>query len=228
MEENNKNKFLNAVRTVGIIKPWFNPNTREFEPPRLEVFGTGFWFTEGVFVTCEHVVRDVMNKPIENVGLLVIGGNKKPYRKASIVIYDALHDLVVLQVKPNDDNDAQILNSEIKDGLTICKTELEVGDEICYAGFPLGSLLLNEVHSPSYAEGVIGSEIIDDKPGPKTIQISGPVIGGYSGAPIVTKSDMTKVVGLVSHSPTKEAGQASIFRAIHWKHIKELIELMSS
>ncbi len=216
------------MRTVGIIKPRFNTIAKGFDPPQLEVFGTGFWLTSGSFVTCAHVVESIANLPIEIVGMLVVGGNEKVYRKATISIIDSLHDLAVLTVEPNSEEDRKSIEGEIGNGLSLYNQSLSVGQKIAYAGFPLGSQLLNEKHSPSYAEWVIGSEVIDSRAGSKTIQISGPVIGGYSGAPIVLRSDYKKVIGIVSRSPSEEAGQASIFQGIHWKHIRELDELTQS
>lgn len=227
--ENQSNKdLLSAVRTVGIIKPKFNPQIKGFDQAKLEVKGTGFWLSSGIFITCAHVVGGILNQPIEVVGMLVVGGNEKPYRKAVINNIDYMHDLAILHVEANNEADNQLLENEIKDGLEVYDEILNVGDKISYAGFPLGTQLLNEKHSPTYAEGVIGSEVIDTRAGFKTIQVSGPVIGGYSGGPIVLQTDFKKVVSIVSNSPSTEAGQASIFRGVHWKHIKKLNELMQS
>ncbi len=172
---NDNKNLLSAVRTVGIVKPNFNPQTKGFDQASLRVYGTGFWF--------------------------------------------------VLIVEANNEQDTAILQQEINEGLDIYDNTLKVGDPIAYAGFPLGGQLLNEKHSPSYAEGVIGSEVLDINSRPKIIQISGPIIGGCSGSPIVLKNDYKKVIGIASNSPSVEAGKASIFRGIHWKHIKALEQL---
>lgn len=87
--------------------------------------------------------------------------------------------------------------------------------------------MLNTKHSPTYSEGVVGSEILEDT-FPKMIQISGSVAGGYSGCPIILKSDPNKVIAVLANSPSKAAGNASIFRGIHWKHLKGLFELTKS
>ena len=226
--ENSNSLFLSAVRTVGILKPKFNPLVKGFDSPKLEVNGTGFWLSSGAFMTCAHVIDRILNQPIEIVGMLVVGGNEKPYRKATISMIDYSHDIAILNVESNNDADAVSLQLEIKEGLEIYNQKLNVGDKIAYAGFPLGTQLLNEKHSPSYAEGVIGSEVIEEKNGPKIIQISGSVIGGYSGGPIVLKKDYKKVVSIISNSPSVEAGQASIFRGVHWKHINAFNDLFKS
>ncbi|QQS15877.1 MAG: trypsin-like peptidase domain-containing protein [Candidatus Moraniibacteriota bacterium] len=221
-------KLLSAVRTVGILKPKFNPVAKGFDSPRLEVNGTGFWIDNGSFITCAHVVENLLNQPIEITGILVVGGNLKPYRKATVSVLDYKHDLAILNIEPNDDDDVKLLEHEVLEGLEICSEHLDVGEKIAYAGFPFGTQLLNEKHSPSYAEGVIGNDVNDEGAGFKTIQISGPIVGGYSGAPIVMRKNFQKVVGVVSHSPSLEVGPASIFRSIHWKHINELTELDKS
>jgi len=87
--------------------------------------------------------------------------------------------------------------------------------------------LLNTKHTPTYAEGLVGTEILEDTL-PKTIQISGAVAGGYSGAPIVLKNDLTKMIAVLANSISDQAGNANIFRGIHWKHVKELFELIKS
>lgn len=221
--------LLNAVRTIGIIKPDFNPTSKQFDSPHLEIFGTGFWLNNGQFITCAHVVQNIINQHISVVGMLVVGGNTKPYRKAVINMLDFEHDLAVLTIESNNQEDLALIKNEMaENGLEIFDGSLNVGDEIAYAGFPGGMSLLNEKHSPTYAEGVIGNEVIDQKNGAKTIQISGFVIGGYSGAPIVIRDDYKKVVGIVSHSPSAEIGQAGIFKGVHWKHLKALSDLSLS
>lgn len=220
--------LLSAVRTIGIFKPKYNLATKSFDAPELEVNGTGFWLSNGSFITCAHIVESLLNQPIEITGILVVGGNLKPYRKATVGILDYQHDLAILNIEPNNAEDVEVLKIEASEGLELCEEHLNVGDKIAYAGFPLGIQLLNEKHSPTYAEGVVGNDVNDDKEGMKTIQISGPVIGGYSGAPIVLRKNYKKVVGVVSHSPSLEAGQASIFRSVHWKHVKALSDLSNS
>lgn len=220
--------LIPAIRTVGILKPVFNPTAKGFESPQLEVKGTGFWLASGVFLTCAHVIEKLINQPIELAGMLVVGGNRKPYRKATYNILDFKHDIAMLEVEPNNESDAVALREEIANGLEIFEGSIDVGEKIAYAGFPLGTRLLNDGHSPSYAEGVIGNEVLNDREGLKTVQISGPVIGGYSGAPIVLQKDNKKIIAIVANSPSIEAGQANIFHGIHWKHIKKFAELTNS
>ena len=217
-------KVCKAVRTVGVIKPEFDLRSQNFTPPKLKVFGTGFWLKDSkIFVTCAHVVQPLLGTPIEIGGILVVGGNSSPYMKAFINTIDFVHDLAVL----NLGNDINFIDEQSKTGLELVTKNYEIGTEIAYSGFPLGNQLLNQNHSPSYAEGVIGSEIIENE-GRKQIQISGPIVGGYSGSPIVLKENTEKVLGVISNSPSKEAGDANIFMGVHWKHIKSLTELAKS
>jgi S1-C subfamily serine protease len=214
----------NAVRTVGIIKPQFNPQTNDFLPPKLTIKGTGFWLKEKkAFITCAHVVENIIGSPIEVAGMLVVGGNGVDYKKATISIIDYIHDLAVLNIEA----DENYLIQQIQSGLDICEQTINVGEEVAYAGFPFGNALLNTKHTPTYAEGLVGTEILEDTL-PKTIQISGAVAGGYSGAPIVLKNDLTKMIAVLANSISDQAGNANIFRGIHWKHVKELFELIKS
>jgi S1-C subfamily serine protease len=194
-----------------------------FKPPEIIVYGTGFWIKDKkVFVTCAHVVQHILGAPIELAGMLVVGGNGVDYKKATITSIDFIHDIAVLNIEADEN---YILNQSLN-GLEISNEEIEVGEAVAYAGFPLGNQLLNQKHSPTYAEGVIGQEILGTN-GPKWIQISGPVVGGYSGGPIILK-ESKKVIGMVSNSPSKEAGDASIFRSVHWRHLKSISDLVES
>lgn len=213
-----------AVRAVGVIKPQFDPGKRGFLPPQLRVNGTGFWLkNQESFITCAHVVQDILGAAIEVAGMLVVGGNGFEYRKATISIIDFIHDLAVLHVEA----DKGYLDAQIATALELIDRKVNIAEQVAYAGFPLGNELLNSKHSPTYSEGVVSSEILEDT-FPKTIQISGSIAGGYSGAPIVLKSEPNKIIAVLANSPSKAAGSASIFRGIHWKHLKELFELMNS
>lgn len=215
---------IEAVRAVGVIRPKFNPQERGFDTPKLEVLGTGFWLKEKrSFITCAHVVRKVLDGPIEVTGMLVVGGNNSEYRKAIISMLDFTHDLAVLEVEADD----KYLTNQIRTGLDIIERNVDVAERVSYAGFPFGNELLNSKHTPTYAEGVIGTDVLEDT-NPKFIQISGSVAGGYSGAPIVLQNDPKKVIAVLANSPSKKAGDASIFRGIHWKHVKELFDLIQS
>lgn len=213
-----------AVRTVGVIKPKFNPQNNNFLPPQLEIKGTGFWLKDkNAFITCAHVLQGVSETPIEIAGMLVVGGNGVEYKKATISIIDIIHDLAILKI----DADDNYLQQQISSGLDIHQQDINVGEQVAYAGFPFGNQLLNARHTPTYTEGLVGTEILEDTL-PKTIQISGAVAGGYSGAPIVLKGDTTKVIAVLANSISNQAGGANIFRGIHWKHLKELFELIKS
>ena len=223
---NNIPLICNAVRTVGIVKPTFDPVKKGFKPPSLQVFGTGFWMKGSkTFITCAHVVDDLLGAPIELAGMLVVGGNGIDYKKATIYAIDYFHDLAILNIEA----DKNCIEQQSQMGLEIVNRDLSVGETIAYAGFPLGNQLLNSKHSPTYVEGVIGSEVIENMNGDKKqIQISGSIVGGFSGAPLVLKNDRHKLIGVVSNSPSKEAGDASIFMGIHWRHIKAFVDLATS
>ena len=212
-----------SARTVGFLKPTFDPGQKGFKQPEITVSGTGFWIKDKkVFITCAHVVQHILGAPIELAGMLVVGGNGVEYKKATITAIDFVHDIAVLNIEA----DENYILEQSAQGLEINEEEIEVGEEVAYAGFPLGNQLLNQKHSPTYAEGVIGQEIISIA-GPKWIQISGPVVGGYSGGPIILKEN-EKVIGMVSNSPSKEAGDAGIFKSVHWKHLKSITDLIES
>ncbi len=212
------NKLLNSVRSIGIIKPAFDFNTQNFLPAQLSILGTGFWVGEGVFVTCAHVVQNLLSGPIELVGALVVGGNRQPYLKASVSILDLEHDLAVLQVADKDFH-----NTQKEFCLNVSNKKEEIGVEIRFAGYPLGNHLLNEQHTPIFSKGVIahaGSSVNKLR---KEIKISGSVEGGFSGSPVVDAENF--VIGVVSNHPQQTK---NIFNIISWEHVEKIIALEKS
>lgn len=215
-----------AVRAVGTFRPKFNPDGggRVFAD-ELGVIGTAFWIKNyKVLITCAHVVQDLL-RPLEVAGLLVVG-NAGNYRRATISVIDLQHDLAVLTLV--DNNSRPITNHELdkeaNQGLEVVENYLPVSTEVAYAGFPLGNQLLNQLHSPTYSEGVVGIERCDGSLR-REIQISGPVIGGFSGSPVVLKEDTTKIIGVVSNGPMSNNQGGNIFKAVSFEHVKAIAEL---
>lgn len=224
--------ILKAVRAVGIIKPKFDPQQQGFIPPQLEIKGTAFLLKDfNIIVTCAHVIQPLINLPVELGGSLVIG-KEANYQPISVDSIDFVHDLAVLRFIKNpqmpQDMFNQMIEKEFDNGLLLSEKEPEVSHGVMYAGYPLGNILLNAKHDPSYSEGVVSVCDRENEFGRKEFQISGSIVGGYSGSPITFKSDSQKIVGVVSNSPSKEAGDAGIFMAISYKHIKALAELANS
>lgn len=229
MKKNNAEIVNRSVRAVGTMRPKFNPQNGKLFSEELKVIGTAFWLKDyKSLVTCAHVVDGLMSAPIELAGLLVVG-NAGNYKRAIVEIVDEQHDLAILKLL---DNNSQLLNGteldkEANDGLEIVASYPTVSTQVAYAGFPLGDQLLDKVHSPTYVEGVIGVSKRDEGRR-KHIQVSGPVVGGLSGAPIVLKEKQSQLVGVLSTSPSPEAGIANIFMGISWEHVKALAELANS
>lgn len=214
-------KLFKAVRCVGGIKPEFDSQANNFKPPQLTIKGTGFWVKNfNVFVTCAHVVEKFLQRSLEEVGMLTVGGNGAPYRRAAVATIDYVHDLAILEV--HDSIDAIRSQSDV--GLDISEENPNVATPVAYAGYPFGNQLLDKDHSPTYAEGVVGKPIVKVS-GPKTIQISGPSVGGYSGSPVITKSSTPVVIGVLSNGPSDRGNTGNVFNAIHWTHVKDLAAL---
>ncbi len=217
-------QVYNSVRAVGTFRPKFGPQDGRIFSDELNVFGTAFWLKDyKVLITCAHVVQGLLGAPLEITGLLVVG-NSGNYRRAVIDIIDLAHDLAVLRLLGN--NDVPIsgaeLEAEASTGLVLVENYPAVSTEVAYAGFPLGNQLLNQIHSPTYSEGVVGIEKRTNGPR-KEIQISGPVVGGFSGSPVVLKSDKSKIVGVVSNGPSLAGTSSSnIFMSISWEHVKTI------
>lgn len=212
-----------SVRPVGVLRPClkFGEDGRVFADS-LDVMGTAFSCRgHDVLVTCAHVVEQYTNVPAEVGGLLVVGHEGR-YARATVDIIDHSHDLAILRPES-----AEGLNAASGQGLEIATSYPEVGSKVAYAGFPLGTQLLTSNHEPTYAEGVVGASR-RDRGRSKVVQITGAVVGGFSGSPITSPDLCGHVIGVLSHSPSKEAGQASIFMAISWEHVAALLKLASS
>jgi hypothetical protein len=215
-------KVYGAVRAIAIVKPTYNPTNGQFDN-NLQVVGTAFWLKDyKILVTCEHVVRGLLSGPLEQTGLLVVG-NMGKYSRAKIASIDLAHDLAILKIV---DTPQDFIDQEAATGLGITDFYPQISEAVAYAGFPLGSQLINSVHSPTYAEGVVGVQL-RESPLRKEIQITGAVAGGYSGAPVVLKNS-DKVVGVLSNGPSPADGQGNIFMAVSWQHVKAIAELATS
>jgi len=229
--KNVKLPVCDAVRAIGLIKPKFDQSRQGFLPPQLEVIGTAFLLRDyKVLVTCEHVVRNFINLPIEISGMLVMG-RLGQYSPVSIDCVDFAHDLAILRFIKNQNTTDEVfkvfLENEFSSGLEIVDKYSGASTKVAYAGYPLGTQLLNQKHDPTYSSGVVGIELCEGL-FRKEVRITGPVIGGFSGSPIVLEDAPQKVLGVVSNSPTKEAGNVNIFMGVSWEHIKAIAELANS
>ncbi len=202
------------VVSVGTFKPKFNPQNGKVFSDELNIFGTAFWVGKpSVLVTCAHVVDDILKSPIELAGLLIIGYKGKYYR-TTVGLIDHQHDLAVLHVA--DPIERQDL------GLELAESYPKTGNGVSWAGYPLGNFSLNLTHEPSYNEGVVGIPKREEALR-KNVQISGTVVGGYSGSPVVEK-ESGKLIGVVSNGPQN----AGIFMAISWEHVTAVVSLVKS
>lgn len=222
--QNRQNPLVySAVRAVGILRPKFQPSQGKVFIEGLDVIATAFWLKDyKVLITCAHVVQNLLGAPIEVTGLLVVG-NMGKYSRAVVGTIDTEHDLAILRLA---DVQNDIIEQESSSGLEIVNQYPNVGQAVGYAGFPLGSQLLNSTHAPTYAEGVVGAQLRNHGIR-KDVQITGAVAGGFSGSPVVLKDTKT-LIGVLSNSPSQQAGNASIFMAVAWEHVKALAELSKS
>ena len=212
-----------AVRAVGVVKPTYLPGNKSFGND-LKVIGTAFWLKDyKILVTCNHVVQGLLSGPLEQTGLLVVG-NLGKYSRAVLSSIDFDHDLAILRIA---EEEQKFIDTEAESGLEIINNYPQVGKAVEYAGFPMGSQLLNSIHSPTYAEGVVAVQLREGAVR-KEIQITGAVAGGYSGAPIVLKEDGSKLIGVLSSGPSVPGAQGNIFMTISWEHVKVLAELAVS
>jgi hypothetical protein len=226
----NEPQVYKSVRAVGTFRPKFGPSlTGQVFSDELNVIGTAFWLKEHkVLITCAHVIQNLLGAPLELAGLLVVG-NAGNYRRAVIEIMDLAHDLAVLKLlgTNNQPISGAELDQEAADGLVLVDSYPPIAAAVSYVGFPFGNQLLNQVHSPTYAEGVIGIQKRDTGMR-REIQISGGVVGGFSGAPVVLKDSPDHVVGVLSNGPSPNEQAGTIFLAISWEHVVAIAKLARS
>lgn len=227
--QNQEPVVYKAVRAVGKLRPKFNANSGRLFSEDLSVTGTAFWLKDyKVLITCAHVISDLISVPVELAGLLVVG-NAGNYKRAIIDLVDWQHDLAALTLFGENGLPlgGEELEKEASTGLEIVSTYPSVSTKVAYCGFPFGNQFIDKLHSPTYVEGVVGiSRRQDGKR--KNIQISGSVVGGLSGAPIVLRDQSSVLIGILSNSPSQSAASANIFMGTSWEHIKSLAELVSS
>ena len=217
-----KTYVYGSVRCVGALKPVFDAKLNGFLPPELTVAGTGFWIKDlGCFVTCAHVVDQYLGKSVDESGMLVVGGNGQTYQRATIEVVDYQHDLALLNIKFTNRDD---FRKELNTGLSFANEDPMIGQGIAYAGFPFGNELLDANQTPTYSEGVVGKEILHSARRTE-IQFTGPVVGGYSGSPVVLRGVPNKLVGVLSNGPMDHGNTGNIFRGIHWKHVHALCQV---
>ena len=218
MEENTKNTLLKSVRAIGSVKPSFDHHTQSFFPPQLTVLGTGFWVKNNVFITCAHVVQKFAEQHIDIAGALFFGGNEDIYRKASISILDYEHDLAVLCV---EEKNFKLENERIS--LNITNKKEKIGEDVFFAGYPLGDRLLNDKHTTIFSKGCVAHASSDLNIIRKHIKISGSIEPGFSGSPVVNKEG--EVFGVVANHPLETK---NIFNIISWEHVQKIIDLEQS
>lgn len=215
---------FSSARPIGIIKPEFIHQQGRVFADKLNILGTGFWIKDtDLIVTCAHVVEGVVKAPVPIAGLLVIGMSQGGFQKTIVRVLDWAHNLAVLRL----DGPAQMIAIEAANGLEIASAYPNVGDAIEYAGFPLGEELLTGNFEATFADGVVGNPMrqVNEM---KTIQLTGPVVGGFSGSPVAKRDAPNKIIGMVSHSTSERAGAAGIHRIVAWEHIDALVKLAST
>ena len=231
----NRPEYVDGVRWIGVDIAEFNHegDVNEMFSIQTHIMGTGFYLKNKPFiVTCyhviakcldpvniksphsEHAIKEEGQRFIQN--LLV--GSEKGRDKALIVAIDSKHDLALLEV--------QIPENQRKEesicGFELAKDYPKIGERVGYCGYPMADLLCRESIQPTYAEGAAGSFVQKTKTINK-IQISGPIIGGFSGSPIFSRYKQKIVYGVAYDSAADNAtGRSEIFFGVGYEHVANL------
>ena len=166
--------------------------------------GTAWAVTDnGIFVTSDHVVEYASK---------ILIGFKKDAREARVIERDKELDLVVLQI---------INNQTEYTPLPICFDQLKNGATISVMGYPLASMLGDDVR---ITEGIISSQtgLARDI---HSYQISAAVQPGNSGGPVIDDSGC--VIGVVASRLTNEIAGTQVDAinfAVKSHYLKPLLE----
>jgi serine protease Do len=157
-------------------------------PNELLSSGTGFFVSQDLIVTCNHVIQGAKRSEI------VLAAGKEAY-SVEVLARDEANDLAVLRVLPKDRG--AIPN--VTPIAVVDSGDVRLGEQVYTLGFPLGSIL---GESPKVTEGTI-SALVGLQDDPRTLQISVPVQPGNSGGPLIDARG--RVVGIVVASLSAKA-----------------------
>jgi S1-C subfamily serine protease len=231
----NRPEYVDGVRWIGMEFADFNHegDLNEMFSIRTHIMGTGFYLKNKPFVvTCFHVIEDCIDpvniqsphsehsirsgrdRYIKNL----IVGDENGHEKAVIVAIDPKHDLALLELKISEEHRKE----ESRCGFELAKEYPKIGERVGYCGYPISDKLCVESIQPTYAEGAAGSFVQKTKTMNK-IQISGPIIGGFSGSPIFSRYKQKIVYGIAYTSAADDAsGRSEIFFGAGYEHIANL------
>lgn len=170
--------------------------------------GTGFALKENYIVTNYHV--------IENAKTIKIKGINSDFTteySASIIAKDQYNDIAILQI--NDTNFIKFKNIPY----TIKSSTIDVGSSVWTIGYPLQSIMGNEI---KFTDGKISSKsgIQGDL---SVYQISIPIQHGNSGSPIL--DDNGHIIGIASSGLNREIfNSENVNYAIKSSYLINLIE----
>lgn len=230
-------EYVDGVRWIGVDYAEFNHegDVNEMFSVNTHVMGTGFYLKNKPFiVTCYHVIRDCLDpvniktpqseNAISSAGERFIQnlvvGSESGKDKALIVAIDTQHDLAILELQIAENQRLE----ESKNGFELAKEYPKIGERVGYCGYPISDRLCKDTYQPTYAEGSIGSFVKKTKTINK-IQISGPIIVGFSGSPIFSRYKQNIVYGVAYDSAADDStGRSEIFFGVSYEHLQNLVK----
>jgi S1-C subfamily serine protease len=170
--------------------------------------GTGFLLSEsGLVVTNHHVIEKA--KKIEVKG---INGDYTTTYSVKVVVDDEKNDLAILQI---ENKSIKLLSIPY----TIRSKSAETGEEIYVLGYPLKTMMGDEV---KLTTGVISAKT-GFQGDITSYQVSAPVQGGNSGGPLFDKQG--NLTGIIN---AKIQGAEGVTYAIKTNYLNALIDLLPS
>jgi len=232
-------EYIEGVRWIGIGSPLYNPfsDVEDMFEMHVYVAGTGFYIKNKPYVvTCYHVISDTLDQiEIQNTSehkkdelvdskkgqlkILMVGCIQDTHR-AAVVAVDVKHDLALLELQTSE----EVKKMEASKGFELAKSYPKIGERVGYCGYPRGNVVNKDSKHPTYAEGAVGSFTQKTKDINK-IQISGSVIGGFSGSPIFSRYKQKIVYGMAYCGISDDGKDDSeIFYGVGYEHIANLLK----
>ena len=147
--------------------------------------GSGFIITpDGYVATCAHVIRDSKNLFVKVNGK----NNKKKVFKATVIKANEETDTAIIKIE----NAPKLPFVELDD-----REETEIGEDVVIYGYPLGSILNDDVFNLniSFAKGNVSSSQVNKGINITLLDLLAPC--GNSGSPVIS-CKTGKVVGILS------------------------------
>ena len=158
-----------------------NPPATTQDTTKVKGNGSGFFVSSNIIATNYHVVNGA-----KRIDVVLSTENKVETYKAKVLCVDKVNDLALIQI------DDTKFSPHLSLPYNILKTAVDVGSSIYTMGYPMASIMGQEI---KITDGIISSKTGYDGD-VVTYQISAPIQPGNSGGPMFSKKG--DLIGITS------------------------------